>query len=76
MSTKCQHLNHVWTVESRTHYLAPNLDLCPGRRCKCGSHVITHALVRTTPPKLYLVAKIDSPAAELFAQANPALKTW
>lgn len=76
MSRRCEHPNHIWTVESGDDYLAPCLDLVPGRRCRCGDKVITNIIDRTSRKPLFLVASIDSPTASHFAKAHPELKTW
>ena len=76
MPPYCDHGNHVWTVETRTHQLTPALDLVPGRRCLCGLFLIIDADPLNTPGDSLTTTSIDSIAAAAWASFHPALKTW
>lgn len=76
MSRHCSFTNHIWTVETLTHDLFPELDLIPGRRCLCGLAVIVGDSSSHPDAGVLRVEPIDSQAARDFADANPALKTW
>lgn len=76
MPPYCDHGNHVWTVETRSSQLTPALDLTPGRRCLCGSAVITDTDPLHTPGDALHIALVPSLAADLFAGAHPELATW
>lgn len=76
MPPYCDHGNHVWTLETRSHVLAPELDLPPGRRCLCGSHVVIDPDPRHVPGDSFHVAKIGSIAEQAWSELNPALVSW
>ncbi len=76
MKLQCTDDSHLWPVETRTHCLTPTLDLIPGRRCVCGTHVIIDPDPSWVPPDALHVADIESIVARAWASVNPTLVTW
>ena len=76
MSNLCELYHHTWTLNSDKNHLTPGLDLHPGRRCSCGTHVIIDSDPLNTPGDSFAIAKIDSLEAAAWAVQFPALKTW
>lgn len=75
-SPLCQLFHHTWTLDSDNNHLTPCLDLVPGRRCRCGSHVIIASDPLNTPGASLAIAGIDTIDAAAWAVQFPALKTW
>ena len=76
MQLVCKHDSHVWPVETHCRHLVPSLDLIPGRRCQCGTHVIIDNDPRNDPGDIFVVVSIDSIDAAAWAAAHPAGQTW
>lgn len=76
MRISCTTASHTWLLQSSGRSLTPALDLVPGRRCLCGTHVIIDPDPRNLAGDSFAVARIDSIAADAWAAANPALVTW
>ncbi len=76
MPPYCDHGNHVWTVETRSVHLTPNLDLIPGRRCLCGNAVIIDSDPLNTPGDTLHVVCVDTLEAQVWAAMHPELVTW
>ncbi len=76
MSSACFNSTHRFTIDTNCNFLLPALDLLPGRRCCCGTHVIVPHTHISMPEGYYKVASIDSPEAAALIAHHPELKTW